>query len=272
MKKYTFNNLSSVSRHTLLFIASTLCAVSAYCQQSMLVHSHNDYRQSSPFYHAYNQQVYSIEVDIFFRESDNELLVAHDLSELPTAPTLDKLYIQPLVAIFKENNNKPWANTNKHLQLLIDLKSNTQPMLDVLISKLKAYPEVFDPAVNPYAVRVTITGNVPKPNDFEKYPLFIAFDGVVDNSYTPEQLKRVALISERFGKYSSWDGTGLLTNDDKERLNEVIKKAHEKGKPVRFWGAPDNATVWSTFYKMGIDYINTDQPEACVNFVKQNVE
>ncbi len=35
---------------------------------------------------------------------------------------------------------------------------------------------------------------------------------------------------------------------------------------MRFWGAPEGTTVYYTFYDMGIDYLNTDHPEACAAF------
>lgn len=46
----------------------------------------------------------------------------------------------------------------------------------------------------------------------------------------------------------------------------MIDRAHEQGKPVRFWNAPEGTTVYYTFYDMGIDYINTDNPEVCAAF------
>lgn len=245
-----------------------LCTNPIYSQQQVLIHSHNDYRQRVPFYQAYSQQVYSIEVDVFAGQNKNELLVAHDMDELPTAPTFDELYLQPLVSLFKRNNNKPWKDSEHNIQLLVELKSAVNPTLDILAAKLVEYPEVFDPSVNPNAVRVTITGNVPQPNDFIKYPLFISFDGSIHNTYTPEQLKRVALISEPFRAYSQWNGKGHLIASEENKLIEVINQAHSMGKPVRFWGSPDNVTTWNTFFTMGIDYINTDRPEACTDFFR----
>ena len=70
---------------------------------------------------------------------------------------------------------------------------------------LGRYPEVFDPAVNPEAVRVAVTGRVPAPADFGKYPSYIRFDGVWDADYTPAQLERIALISADFSDYSQWN-------------------------------------------------------------------
>lgn len=235
-------------------------------QQAVLIHSHNDYRQRVPFYQAYSQQLYSIEADVYAVEETGELLVAHDPEELGTASTLDELYIEPILSLYKRNNGRPWKNSDNRLQLLIELKTPEKPTLDCLVSKLNKYPEVFDPAVNPAAVRIVITGNCPAPSDFTKYPSYIYFDGQVGVDYTPEQLERVGIISDAFGRYSVWNGKGAMIAPEKKLVANVIEKVHALGKPIRFWGAPDGITAWNTFHNMGVDIINTDKPEACSDF------
>jgi alkaline phosphatase len=243
-------------------------SVSAVAQQKrVLVHSHNDYRQNVPFYLAYSQQVYSIEADLFATE-DGNLLIGHDQKDLTPDATFKDLYVLPLVKLFKENNGKAWKNSDNILQLMVELKSATEPTLSLVVDILKEYPEVFDPAVNPFAVKVVITGNVPKAADFDKYPAFISFDGQIDTNYTPEQLERIALISPPFFNYALWNGKGTLIAEQKERVQAVIDKAHSMGKPIRFWGTPDGITAWNTLHNMGVDIINTDRVEKCTDFFR----
>ncbi len=237
-----------------------------FAQKDIFIHSHNDYQRRVPFYQAYAQQLSSVEADIFLSK-DNQLLVAHDLYELPTASTLDELYINPLVHLFKQNGGKPWKDSDKKLQLLIELKTPATPTLDMVVQKLNAHPEVFNPAVNPYAVQIVITGEfVPKPADFSKYPAYIQFDGLLDEKYTPKQLARVAYISVPFFEYAQWNGKGTLVTDQKKKVEAVIDQIHAMGKPIRFWGTPDHVTAWNTFHTMGVDIINTDVPELCADF------
>lgn len=252
-----------------LLLGSIFCVLPATivsAQQAVLIHSHNDYRQQIPFYQAYAQQVYSIEVDVYADEESEKLLVAHDPEELPTAFTVEELYIEPILSLYHRNAGRAWKNSENKLQLMIELKTPEKPTLDRLVSMLNKYPEVFDPAINPYAVRILITGNCPHPSDFQKYPSYIRFDGRVDTNYTPEQLERVGMVSDSFRKYSVWNGKGAIVAPEKEQLTAAIAKVHALGKPIRFWGAPDGITAWNTFHKMGIDIINTDKPEACFDF------
>ncbi|MDR2919966.1 MAG: phosphatidylinositol-specific phospholipase C/glycerophosphodiester phosphodiesterase family protein [Tannerella sp.] len=235
--------------------------------QQIKIHSHNDYRQRMPFYQAYAQQLVSIEADIFATEKDNELLVAHDKQELSEAPTIDETYLQPLVHLYIQNKGRVWKNSEQLLILLVDLKTPVVPTLNHLINKLQQYPEVFDPTVNPYAVRVVISGNRPDPEEFTSYPPLISFDGS-ETSYTSSQLERISMISLNLQNYSSWNGVGTIKPDELEKLKATIDAVHALNKPIRFWGTPDGATAWSTFYSMGVDYINTDQPEACAAFFR----
>lgn len=205
---------------------------SLMAQTRIYIHSHNDYCQSVPFYQAYSQKVYSIEADIYTNADETGLLVAHDRDELPTALTIDELYISPIVTQFKRNQGKAWADNEHTLQLMIDLKTAEHPTLDILVKKLQQYPEVFDPSVNPKAVKVLITGNTPKPEDFKNYPEFIFFDGRPQYDYTPEQ---------------------LITGENRSAFGEHPTVG---------------VTAWNTFHEMGIDIINTDKPELCSDFFK----
>ncbi len=250
-------------RHLLLALALTCCGAAA-AQPPVLIHSHNDYAQRVPFYQAYAQQVSSIEADVFLH--DGQLLVGHDVEDLRADMTFEALYVEPIVTLFARNGGRAFRDSDQTLQLMVELKSETDPTLRAVAALLGRWPEVFDPEVNPAAVRVAVTGRVPAPEAFDRYPRFLGFDGAWDADYTPEQLERITLISTNFRDFSQWNGKGTIIPAEKERLEQVIDRAHEQGKPVRFWNAPEGTTVYYTFYDMGIDYINTDNPEVCAAF------
>lgn len=250
-------------RHLLLALALTCCGAAA-AQPPVLIHSHNDYAQRVPFYQAYAQQVSSIEADVFLH--DGQLLVGHDVEDLRADMTFEALYVEPIVTLFARNGGRAFRDSDQTLQLMVELKSETDPTLRAVAALLGRWPEVFDPEVNPAAVRVAVTGRLPAPEAFDRYPRFLGFDGAWDADYTPEQLERIALISTNFRDFSQWNGKGTIIPAEKERLEQVIDRAHEQGKPVRFWNAPEGTTVYYTFYDMGIDYINTDNPEVCAAF------
>ena len=241
-----------------------LSGVTAFAQSPIMLHSHNDYTQAAPFWQAWSQKVHSIEADVFL--TDGGLLVGHDPENLSENLTFEALYVEPIVTVFERNGGHAWKDSEETLQLMVELKSDTERTLAAVCDLLSQRPDVFDPSVNPDAVRVVVTGNVPAPEDFGKWPEFIAFDGDAGTEYTPQQLERVALISADFSEYSQWNGNGSIIPAEYAKLTEVIEKAHSLGKPVRFWNAPEGVTVYYTFYNMGIDYMNTDHPETCAAF------
>lgn len=169
-------------RHLLLALALTCCGAAA-AQSPVLIHSHNDYAQRVPFYQAYAQQVSSIEADVFLH--DGQLLVGHDVEDLRADMTFEALYVEPIVTLFARNGGRAFRDSDQTLQLMVELKSETDPTLRAVAALLGRWPEVFDPEVNPAAVRVAVTGRVPAPEAFDRYPRFLGFDGAWDADYTP---------------------------------------------------------------------------------------
>jgi L-ascorbate metabolism protein UlaG (beta-lactamase superfamily) len=230
-------------------------------------HSHNDYVNPVPFKLAYENHFGSIETDIW--AVNNELFVAHSRAEIKQENTLDSLYIQPVVRIFRQNNGKAWIDFSSAFQLLVDLKTLTEPTLSLLVQKLKNYPDVFDTSVNKNAIRVVITGNRPVASDFSKYPEFISYDGILGQGYNEQQLKKVALYSENIKIFTQWNGEGEMAPKDKIRLQHVIDSVHTLNKRIRFWNAPDDVNAWETFMSMGVDFINTDHIVKFAEFINQ---
>lgn len=256
---------------------SIIAAVAALCfcfgaqaQYPALIHSHNDYAQTAPFWLAYSQKAHSIECDVFYM-GGSKFLVGHDKKDFVYNQDFDVFYLEPIVRMYRYNGGRAWAGDDTHdLQLMIDIKSDdSDAFLKALVKKLKKYPDVFDSSVNPLACKVVITGNGPAPEDFCKYPAsYISFDGTLDKEYTPEQLQRVALISECLRDYTHWNGKGTLVYEEEVKVRELIAKAHALGKPIRFWSGPDSVTSWYTWINFGVDYINTDNPAKCAEFLK----
>lgn len=225
-------------------------------------HSHNDYQQKNPFWNAWKQQFGSIEADIFL--DNGQLLVAHDKQQLQRRWTLDSLYFQPLQQCIAKNKGHVFADSNRHLQLMIDIKSEAIATLTKLVEQLKNYPSL----INCSTLHIAISGNRPPASGFDQWPSWILFDGELQKEYTPAQLQKIPMLSDNFAHYSSWDGTLGIPDKDKLVLKEAIDKAHRLGKKIRFWNAPDNINSWKTYVSLGIDYINTDNIDGLSFFLR----
>lgn len=254
-----------------IFIAilSLLSGVFAQAQYPVLLHSHNDYAQQAPFWLAYAVHANTVECDMFHVRV-SKFLIGHEVDDFSYNQNFDDFYLKPIVQMMRYNHGQAWNDdADRRLQLMIDIKSgDVDSFMKALVRKLRKYPDVFDPGVNPRACRVIITGNGPSPADFGKYPAFISFDADMSKEYTPAQLERIALFSEYFGNWSKWDGESEPTDDELKGIKDAIDKAHKLGKPIRFWGDPDTPACWDKLIELGADYIGSDKLIMCTEHLK----
>ena len=241
----------------------TLVPLVSFAQRPVSIHSHNDYDRTVPFYEAYSQHCISIEADVFLQ--DGEILVAHNRKDVSAERSLRTMYIEPIVKIFRENGGRMWKGSDDRLQLMIDLK--TGESLPGVVALVEEYPDVFD---SPEGVKVVISGSRPEPEDFDKWPGCIWFDGDFTNGkleYTPKQLERVAMISTDFRHFArQWNGKGRMIDSELEAVTKAVEAAHAVGKPIRFWDTPEGTTAYFTFIRLGVDIVNTDHPAKCALF------
>ena len=245
-----------------LYILILLLPLSLWAQPPVILHSHNDYTRTVPFWEAYSQFCGSIEADVFLHEG--KLLVGHDLKDLSKEKSFQSLYVEPAVKVFRANGGKVWFQNEGSLQLMIEIKSETEPALSEIIRLLEQYPDVF---CTPEGIRIAITGNIPAKEDFCKYPPFIRFDGEIGQTYTPEELEKVALVSGDFRVFArKWNGKGRMIKPEMDAVLAAIAQTHAYGKPIRFWNAPEGTTAYFTLWRLGVDYFNTDKPAVAAQF------
>jgi alkaline phosphatase len=226
---------------------------------AQIIHSHNDYEQKQPFFAAYNLGFDSIEADLYLK--DGELCVAHDQKDVSTDQTLKKLYIEPLLIKIKENGGYPYSN-KKSLQLLLDLKKDGKDILKVLYKELKPYQKELR------HVTISISGDMPPPDEFENYDKMFFFDGRKKLIYSKKAFKKVSLVSASFldfGKY--WTGKMPLSDDVSEKIRIFVEEMHAKNKKVRIWGTPNTTLAYETLQKLKVDIIGTDDLALLRNFI-----
>jgi len=241
-----------------LFCALLFTSLSFFAQQNPKIHSHNDYSQHLPFWRAYNSGLNSIEVDVFLK--NGVLFATHAENEIIATQTLETLYLKPLKKIVQTH-----LGNEQNIQLLIDVKSEAYSTLEAIEKILKNYPELIN---NPRLTFV-ISGNRPLVKDYKNYPNYILFDYQSLESIPNESFHKIALISLGYSAFSLWKGLDSISKADSKKIKELIDKAHVYKKPFRFWGAPDTPLAWKTFYNLGVDFINTDQPLECSNYFKK---
>ncbi|NIJ51791.1 phosphatidylinositol-specific phospholipase C/glycerophosphodiester phosphodiesterase family protein [Dyadobacter arcticus] len=246
-----------------LFFGGYATAQNIKAYTTAQAHSHNDYVRPRAFFDAYDQQFGSIEADLYLVR--DTLFVAHDLKDITPAKTFSALYLKPILQQVEKNSGNIYPQKDVPLQLLIDLKTSGEETLAALMKELEPYQEVLAPKGQ---VTIVISGNVPDPTLFEKYPPYISFDGRPENTYTADQLAHIGLISQAFQRYSRWNGEGPLPEKDKKNILKMIEETHKQGKKVRIWATPDNINSWKTMMALGVDYLNTDKVKEMGDYLR----
>ncbi|HEX7868714.1 MAG TPA: alkaline phosphatase [Chryseobacterium sp.] len=243
-------NLKKIAGFLVLIFATTVYS------QTAKIHSHNDYEQKVPFWYALGSGANSIEADVFLE--NKKLFVAHNQKDIIKERTFESLYLNPIDKALEMN-----MINQESLQILIDIKTDAKTTLNQIVKSIQKYPKITAQK----KISFVVSGNQPAPEEYNSYPKFILFDYQKLDDLTTDQWKKVALLSLSFPQYSKWNGKGGLTEKDLPKVTEVIKKAKSFGKPFRFWAIPDGKTSWEFFAHNGVDFINTDHPKECVEYV-----
>lgn len=223
-------------------------------------HAHNDYEHSRPFYEANEAGFGSIEADVY--PVNGDLQVAHNSKDVDPAKTLTTLYLDPIRKVLA-------TMPGRKIRLLVDIKTDYAVALPILVKQLEPLRKLCSLPAKPNRLTILISGDRPKPEQYKDYPPYILFDDDWQISHTPGEWKRVGMVSIQFSRYAKWNGAEALSAEGKKQVKSVIDSVHAKGKPIRFWAAPDNALSWKTQMELGADYIGTDKIEELKKAISQ---
>ncbi|MBA4300276.1 MAG: hypothetical protein C0433_09275 [Cyclobacterium sp.] len=237
----------------LIFLIAFLFPVLGFSQQDFKLHSHNDYLRKLPFWEAFGAGAASIEVDVILQ--NDQLMVAHEAASIKSELTLRSLYFEPIQKSVEQGMIQKFD-----FHLLVDCKTEGYSTLDQVVKDARAFEEILYSNQNPGGLKLIISGNRPKPEDYTKYPEWVFFDYQSKTLTSDLPWERIGMVSLSFRQFSNWNGEGSMGEADREKLLEFIHLVHSFNKPVRLWASPDNNSAWKEFYEMGVDYINTDQP------------
>ncbi|MDR7130031.1 alkaline phosphatase [Algoriphagus sp. 4150] len=231
----------------------TVFGASAQDSAQFQIHSHNDYLQKVPFWTAYSAGAASIEVDVILK--DGKLMAAHEPESIDPKKTIESLYLDPITEGVKSG-----VIPTVDFHLLVDLKTEAYSTLKVLEESMKNYSDVLYSIDNPGGLKLIVSGNRPKPEEYGNYPNWMLFD--YQSLELTEDLPwdKIGMVSLSFSRFSVWNGKGRMVESERKKVQDFIDLVHGFDRPVRFWGSPDSKSAWKAFYEMGEDYINTDHP------------
>ncbi|MDB6034105.1 MAG: hypothetical protein JWM16_4443 [Verrucomicrobiales bacterium] len=231
-------------------------------------HAHNDYEHPHPLFDALAQGFCSVEADIYL--TNGMLLVAHDLEKAWPSNTLEKLYLDPLLARVKQNKGHVYSKPTE-FTLLIDVKSDAEPTYAALRKVLRRYRQMLTTFSNDRtdtkAVTVILSGNRAQETVAREKTRYASIDGRLPDLEGSFSRHLIPWVSDNWTKHFQWRGQGPLPDADKVKLAGIVKTAHAQGRKLRFWAVPDEETAWKELFDAGVDVLNTDRLEEMRKFL-----
>jgi hypothetical protein len=232
------------------------------------VHAHNDYEHKRPLFDALDHGFCSVEADIYL--VNGQLLVAHDRSQVNPERTLQTLYLDPLRERVRRNGGRVY-HQGPEVTLLIDLKSEWPEIYPALRRVLEDYKDVLvtfhDGIKETNGILAIITGNRAKSMFDGESVRYAALDGELGDLESTASADVIPWISGNWYQTFQWRGAGPMPEDQRTRLRDIVAKAHQQKRKVRFWGAPDEPVFWKELLADDVDLINTDRLESAQKFL-----
>jgi hypothetical protein len=248
----------------------TACTVSRGADPVPLLraHAHNDYEHTRPLLDALDHGFCSVEADVYL--VDGQLLVAHDRSKVKPDRTLQSLYLDPLRERVQKHGGLVYPG-GPECTLLIDLKGDWRSSYPVLRDILKQYAAMittFQAGVTrTNAIRVIITGNRSKQMFDGESTRYATLDGELADLDSSASADFIPWISSNWRQDFKWRGSAEMPETEQAKLKDIVAKAHQQGRRVRFWGAPDQPVFWAAMLAHGVDLINTDDLDGAQKFL-----
>ena len=250
----------------LLLMGPALAA--AVPARPVLAHAHNDYEHARPLLDALALDFDSVEADIHL--VDGRLLVAHDRKQVRPDRTLESLYLEPLAACVRKNGG--WVRApGRPLLLLIDVKTDAAPTCRALHAVLARHAFMLttwtEHGLVPRAVTVVVSGNRSAEIIAAESPRYESLDGRADELESAAPATLMPQLSIDWKKISSWRGEGAMPAAERGKLDDVVARAHARGRRLRFWNTPDRPGFWRVLSVAGVDIVGADDLAALRAFL-----
>ncbi len=271
----TSNKSPSIIRRALLAAGLLGCLVCRYLGEEKRevvplrnAHAHNDYEHKRPLFDALDYGFCSVEADVFL--VDNQLLVGHARADLKPERTLEKLYLDPLRERIRTNGGRVYRD-GPTIFLLIDVKTEAKPTYVALDKVLARYADILSITragkFEPSAITVVVSGNRASDLIAAQEVRYAGIDGRLSDLESTVPSHLMPWISDRWTFNFSWRGEGTMPERERTKLQDIVRKAHQHGRLVRFWATPETVAVWKELRAAGVDLINTDKLDELQRFL-----
>lgn len=231
-----------------------------------IAHAHNDYQHARPLHDALEHGFTSVEADVWWHRQ--RIKVSH--YGFTFKGLLSRLYLDPLQE--RVNQLGSVHGDNERFTLWIDIKDDNPALARALRELLDRYPMLSrrdGTQQRGGMVDVVLTGHedvkrrvVGEGGSSPATRDSLRFDGPGPADPT------VTHYSLDWSQHIAWNGEGAISAVDRDALRCIIDAAHDQGRRIRFYGAPDTASFWHLAKEMHVDFISTDRLTAMAEFLR----
>ena len=120
------------------------------------------------------------------------------------------------------------------------------------------------------AVTVIISGDRPIFEIEKSEPRRAGIDGRLSDLDSEKSADLLPLISDNWTNHFRYRGVGVMPNAEREKLQSIVARAHDKGRRIRFWATPESPELWLELRAAGVDLIGTDDLEKLSAFLRSS--
>lgn len=159
------------------------------------------------------------------------------------------------------------------ITLLVDIKKDgaaAYATLDELLAKYDSLISITQEGTYvEKAVTVIISGDRPIQEIKCSQPRRAGIDGRLADLDGDMPASLLPLISDNWSNHFKFRGKGQMPLAEREKLHDIVARAHARGRRVRFWATPESPEVWRELKNAGVDLIGTDDLSGLSTFLRQ---
>ena len=119
---------------------------------------------------------------------------------------------------------------------------------------------------------MVVSGNRPLELMRSQPVRYAGYDGRLTDLDSDAPADLIPLISDQWSRHFTWRGDGPMPPQERQKLSDIVQKAHAKGRLVRFWATPDvrsagREAVWRELLSAGVDLLNSDDLKGLQEFL-----
>lgn len=174
----------------------------------------------------------------------------------------------------RRDRTSPLDHEDDALTLLVDFKADAEKSLSLLhkaLEPLRPYLSKIDRngKLRKNKLTVIVSGNRPRVESLASRDgsgdRFIFIDGRSHDIHSKTDSMLVPLVSLPWRKLQ----LARLVGRGDRYMRNMAQKAHEQGKRLRIWGAPNNVSVWTQMVRNNIDLLSIDDHRKFARFASQ---